>query len=64
MKHVVVRDYLRELISERPVGSPAPSERHLVARFGVARMTVRQAIESLVAEGLLVRVRGKWTFVA
>lgn len=64
LKHVVVRDYLRELISERPVGSPAPSERHLVARFGVARMTVRQAIESLVAEGLLVRVRGKGTFVA
>src|SRR5690606_5923272 len=45
-------------------GTPAPSERELVASFGVARMTVRQAIEALVAEGLLQRIPGKGTFVA
>jgi len=35
-----------------------------VAQFGVARMTVRQAVESLVAEGRLFKVAGKGTFVA
>src|SRR5207237_9787694 len=45
-------------------GSPAPSERELVQHFGVARMTVRQALDALVAEGLLERVPGRGTFVA
>ncbi len=64
LKHVAVREYVRTLISEADAGSPAPSERELVQRFGVARMTVRQAIDALVAEGLLQRVPGKGTFVA
>jgi GntR family transcriptional regulator len=33
-------------------------------KYGVARMTVRQAVESLVAEGRLFKVAGKGTFVA
>ena len=33
-------------------------------RFGVARMTVRQAMDALVVEGLLERVPGRGTFVA
>ena len=32
-------------------GTAAPSERELVQRFHVARMTVRQALDALVAEG-------------
>jgi GntR family transcriptional regulator len=59
-----VREYVRGLIGGAEPGSPAPSERELVQRFGVARMTVRQALDALVTEGLLERVPGRGTFVA
>lgn len=64
LKHVQVREYVRNLIQDAEPGSPAPSERELVQRFGVARMTVRQALDALVTEGLLERVPGRGTFVA
>ena len=63
-KHVQVREYVRSLINGAPPGTPAPSERELVQLFGVARMTVRQALDALVAEGLLERIPGRGTFVA
>lgn len=64
LKHVLIREYVRELLSGAAPGTSAPSERELVARFGVARMTVRQALEALVAEGVLRRIPGRGTFVA
>jgi GntR family transcriptional regulator len=64
LKHVQVREYVRDLIEGAESGSPAPSERDLVLHFGVARMTVRQALDALVAEGLLERIPGRGTFVA
>jgi GntR family transcriptional regulator len=64
LKHIQVREYVRELIEGCGPGTPAPSERELVQRFGVARMTVRQAMDALVGEGLLERVPGRGTFVA
>lgn len=64
LKHVQVREYVRGLIDGAEPGSPAPSERELVQHFGVARMTVRQALDALVSEGLLERVPGRGTFVA
>lgn len=64
-KHVRVRDYLRGLVvQELSVGDAVPSERELRDRFTVSRMTVRQAIDALVNEGLLVREQGRGTFVA
>ena len=63
-KHVRVREYVRSLLDGAEPGTPTPSERELVQRFGVARMTVRQALDALVAEGLLERVPGRGTFVA
>ncbi len=63
LKHVQVREYVRALIADAEPGSSAPSERELVARFGVARMTVRQALDVLVNEGKLERVPGRGTFV-
>ena len=63
-KHVQVREYVRSLVAGAEPGTPAPSERELVHHFGVARMTVRQALDALVAEGLLERIPGRGTFVA
>jgi GntR family transcriptional regulator len=45
-------------------GTQLPSEDGLIERFGVSRTTVRKAVESLVARGLLEIRRGKGTFVA
>ncbi|RRO18201.1 GntR family transcriptional regulator [Saccharopolyspora rhizosphaerae] len=62
-KHVQLREILRGLASdELPPGAAVPSERDLALRYGVSRLTVREAIGQLVTEGLLVRVRGKGTF--
>lgn len=41
-----------------------PPERDLAVELNVSRITVRNAIEGLVAEGLLTRRRGAGTFVA
>jgi GntR family transcriptional regulator len=64
LKHIQVREYVRSLVDGCEPGASAPSERELVQRFGVARMTVRQAMDALVGEGLLVRIPGRGTFVA
>jgi len=65
LKYVRVRDFLRSLVThELAVGDAIPSERLLCERFGVSRMTVRQAVDALVVEGLLRREQGRGTFVA
>ena len=42
---------------------PLPSERIYAERHDISRMTVRQAINNLVNEGILYRERGRGTFV-
>jgi GntR family transcriptional regulator len=54
----------REITSGRlEPGSRVASEGDICRAFGVSRITARQALQELVAEGLLVRVAGKGTFV-
>ncbi|WP_299958903.1 GntR family transcriptional regulator [uncultured Modestobacter sp.] len=63
-KHEQLRGRLAELAARLPAGAPLPGERQLCIEHGVSRITVREAIGQLVSEGVLVRVRGKGTFVA
>lgn len=46
------------------VGQRLPSERVMAEQFGVSRMTLRQAVTSLVEEGILTRYVGSGTYVA
>ncbi len=46
------------------VGDRIPSERELSREFDVSRMTLRQAIQTLVDEGILERQVGSGTYVA
>lgn len=46
------------------VGDRIPAERQLAVKFGVSRMTLRQAIRTLEEEGILERRLGSGTYVA
>jgi GntR family transcriptional regulator len=64
-KHTQLREILVDL-AENHLGPDAriPSERELTDRYGVSRITVREAVGQLVAEGRLTRIHGQGTFVA
>lgn len=55
---------LYEFLPKRDVGDRIPTEHEIVEILGVSRVTVRRAIDTLVKRGILVRRRGKGTFVA
>jgi GntR family transcriptional regulator len=52
---------LREQLQERRFDDGLPGEMALVKQFGVARVTVRKALERLAAEGLIEREPGRGT---
>lgn len=45
-------------------GEKLPSEDQLASQYGVSKITIRTALSRLEADGLILRTRGKGTFVA
>jgi|SRR5208282_1101096 len=64
--HISIRDDLRMRLNagEWAAGERLPSETELAARYGVARMTIRQAVGALASEGAVIRRQGLGTFAA
>jgi GntR family transcriptional regulator len=58
-------DIIRAQIQSGELGSDQllPSETTLVQQYGIARGTVRRAIETLREAGLVVTVQGRGTYV-
>jgi GntR family transcriptional regulator len=65
-RYAQVEGLLTDAIAEGiyAVGAQLPPESVLIERFNVSRVTVRKAIENLVAKGLVEIRRGKGTFVS
>jgi len=57
----ILRD---RIIEELGPGERLPTEVELCATHGVSRITVRQALNSLVSDGMLIRTPGRGTYVA
>lgn len=61
---VIHDDLLRQIASgDLAPASRLQSEGQLAKSYGVSRMTVRQALDRLVADGLILRQQGTGTFV-
>jgi DNA-binding GntR family transcriptional regulator len=61
----LIADELRQEIEDGtyPVGGLFPSQADLMKRFGVAQMTIRNAVDLLELWGLVTRQQGRGTFV-
>jgi GntR family transcriptional regulator len=60
----VQRDLRRQIDQELPTGYQLPTERELSELYGVSRITIRQALGALSADGYIERRQGAGTFVA
>lgn len=63
-RYLEIKQQLLDEINGKPANSPIASERELAIRFDASRMTVRNAVNELVEEGVLYRDKNKGTFVA
>jgi GntR family transcriptional regulator len=63
-KYYLAKIEIVGLIEALGEGATVPSERELAARFGIARETVRQALQELLVEGRVRRRHGRATVVA
>lgn len=63
--YVQLHERLRSNIQQGtwPAGTRIPSEAELMASFRVSRITARAALDQLVRDGLIERMRGKGSFV-
>ena len=64
VKHLLVREQLLGQIKTMRPDDLLPQERELAETFQVSRTTVRQALQSLIEDGLIYSIRGQGTFVS
>ncbi len=62
-KYLSVREHLRRRVAALPEQTVLPPEPVLCAEYGVSRITLRRAVDGLVADGHLVREQGRGTYV-
>jgi GntR family transcriptional regulator len=63
-KYLAVREHLRRRVAAMPEHALLPPEPALCAEYNVSRITLRRAVDGLVADGHLVREQGRGTYVA
>ncbi|MEK8127664.1 GntR family transcriptional regulator [Paenibacillus filicis] len=61
-----IRAYVMDLIQHKHLKADdrLPSENELATQFGVSRITVKHALDSLVEDGTIYRIQGRGSFVA
>lgn len=59
-----LKEILLEGVKQASAGDSFPTELELCTQFEISRPTVRQAINELVIEGYLTRLKGKGTFIS
>lgn len=63
--HQLESDLTRRISEgEFKTGDTLPTEEQICAQYGVSRITVRRALDAMIAGGLIVRRRGVGTFIA
>lgn len=62
-KYLLVEEKIKHAIKHREIVNKLPGERTLAKEFGFSYMTIRKAIDNLVAEGILYKLPKKGTFV-
>ena len=63
-KYLLVEKYIKKSIKNKTIIDKLPGERTLAKELGFSYMTIRKAIDNLVAQGVLYKVPTKGTFVA
>lgn len=64
-KYIQIADDLRKIVQQAAKEGKDKflSDEQLIKKYNVSRMTIRQAVQMLVDEGMLKRVQGKGTFI-
>ncbi len=61
-QYLCIADELRAKLMTMPIGASLEPEQALAAEYGVSRGTIRQAIDVLVREEMVVREQGRGSF--
>lgn len=62
--HIQLKEEIEKKIMDGELVGQIPSEREFMQTYSISRSTVREAINALVREGVLVKKHGKGTFVS